>query len=385
MRRCDVVVVGQGIFGLAAHACLVARGVRVIALERASPGHDGGASHGDSRVTRRLNFESPAYTPLFDRSAELWRQLEREPGEIYLPTGVLECGPPGRPVIDGTLAAAAAAGIAPKVMTSAEIRTAFPAIALPANWIGVLQTDGGLIRADRAIARYLERLAAQGAAPELGRRAVAVEQADGGVEVVTDDGEILRAKAAIVATGPWIGDLVPELAPHLRLTRQVVGWFAPTRNRIFEPGQFPVFLFATDAGTVYGFPDFAGAGVKIACHEHGRLLGHAELARQDATAADLAPVRAAIAAILPDLAHAAGALRTCYTNTADLEFVVGRRPGRPNVVFASACSGHGFKFASAIGEILADLAMEQPPRFDLDAFALARLERDGFRSKRSQP
>ncbi|HXO24384.1 MAG TPA: FAD-dependent oxidoreductase, partial [Streptosporangiaceae bacterium] len=305
MRRCDVVVVGQGIFGLAAHACLASRGVHVIALERASPGHDGASSHGDSRVTRRANFENPAYTPLFDRSAELWRQLERAPGEIYLPTGVLECGPPGHALIAGTLAAAAAAGTAPNVMTPARVRAAFPAITLPADWIGVLQHDGGLIRADRAIARYLDRLAAQGAAPELGRLALAVEETQDGVEVIVEGGDILRAKAAIVATGPWIGDLVPELTPRLRLTRQVVGWFAPARRRLFAPDQFPVFLFATDAGAIYGFPDFAGAGVKIACHEHGRPLDHADLAMQDATAADLAPVRAAIAAILPDLADAA--------------------------------------------------------------------------------
>jgi sarcosine oxidase len=350
----------------------------VIALERASPGHDGASSHGDSRVTRRANFENPAYTPLFDRSAELWRELENAPGEIYLPTGVLECGPLGHPLIAGTLAAAAAAGIAPNVMAPAQVRAAFPAIALPADWIGVLQGDGGLIRADRAIARYLARLAAQGASPELGRRALAVEPAEHGVEVVVEGAETIRAKAVIVATGPWIGDLVPELAPHLRLTRQVMGWFAPTRRRLFEPGQFPVFLFATDAGTIYGFPDFAGAGVKIACHEHGRPLGRADLAVQDATATDLAGVRAAIAAILPDLPDAPGRVKTCiYTNTPDLEFVVDRRPGRPNIVFASGCSGHGFKFASAIGEVLADLAMGQPPRFDLDAFALARLARSG--------
>jgi sarcosine oxidase len=374
MRRCDVAVVGQGIFGLAAHASLAARGVDVIALERAAPGHDGGASHGDSRVTRRANFENPGYTPLFDRSVALWRELESEPGEIYLPTGVLECGPRGHPLIEGTLAAAAAAGLAPNVLTPAAVRAAFPAIVLPADWIGVLQKDGGLIRADHAIARYLARLAEHGAAPELGREVRAVEQTRDGVEVVTADGETIGARAAIVATGPWIGDLLPELAPHLRLSRQVMGWFQPARARSFEPDRFPVFLFATGAGTIYGFPDFAGAGVKIACHEHGAPLAHAALAAQDASATDIGPVRAAIAAILPDLAETPAAMKTCiYTNTADEEFVIGRRPGRPNIVFASACSGHGFKFASAIGEILADLAMNQTPRFDLEPFALARL------------
>ena len=114
--------------------------------------------------------------------------------------------------------------------------------------------------------------------------------------------------------------------------------------------------------------------MKIACHEHGAPLAHADLDARDGTPADMAPARAAVASILPDLAATAGRVKTCiYTNTPDLEFVIDRRPGRPNIVFASACSGHGFKFASAIGEILADLAMDRPPRFDLGGFALSRL------------
>jgi len=299
--------------------------------------------------------------------------LERAPGDIYLPTGVLECGPRDHALITSTLDAAAAAGIASNVLSPAEVAGRFPAIRLPDDWIGVLQNDGGVIRADRAIAAYLDLIRHRGARPELGRRVRAVEQVGDGVEAVTEDGETIRAGAAIIAAGPWTTDLVPELAPHLTLTRQAVGWFRPDRPDLFEPERFPVFLFATGAGVIYGFPDFAGAGVKIASHEPGRAVGRADLATQDATSDDMAPVRAALGSMLPGLGRTAAALRTClYANTPDLEFIVDRRPGRPNIVFASACSGHGFKFASAIGEILADLALGEAPRFDIGPFALSR-------------
>jgi sarcosine oxidase len=372
MRRCDVVVVGQGVVGLAAHASLLKRGLKVIGLDRASPGHDGGSSHGESRVTRRFNFEAPGYTPLFDRATALWRELETAPGEIYLRTGVLECGPRDHPLIAGSRASAAGAS---RELTPEAVRQAYPAIHLPTDWVGVLQDEGGLIRADRAIARYQALIGAHGSTIEVSRPVRSVAQSGDAVEALMADGEVIQAGAAVIAAGAWTGDLVPEVAPHLSLTRQLLGWFSPTAPALFAPARFPVFLFATPAGVIYGFPDLDGGGVKIASHEPGRPLGHAAGARQDGDVAEMAPVRAAVSALLSDLAWTPTRVKTCiYANTPDLEFIVDRRPGHPRIAFASACSGHGFKFASAIGEAAADLAIGETPRVDLTAFALSRFD-----------
>jgi sarcosine oxidase len=373
VRTADVVIIGQGVYGLAAHAALCSKGASVIALERATPGHEGGSSHGDSRVTRRNSFENPAYTPLFDRSVALLRELEAAPGEIYLPAPVLECGPPDSPLIVETQRAGVAAGAAPEVLTPSDVAARYPAIRLPEGWVGVLQHDGGVIRADRAIAGYLAMIRRLGGAIETGVAARSVSQVGEQVEVVTDGGETLRAGAAIVAAGPWIGALIPELAPHLTLTRQVVGWFRPAQPELFEPGRFPVFLFAAPEGLIYGFPDFAGHGVKIAAHDHGRALASADAASQDADPAEMAPVRAAVRALLPELGERAQAVKTCiYANTADGEFVIDRREGQPRVLYASACSGHGFKFAPALGELLAGLAMGADRWAELAPYRLAR-------------
>jgi sarcosine oxidase len=373
MRTCDVVIVGQGAHGSAARAFLRRAGARVIALEQATPGHAGGSSHGESRITRRSNFENPAYAPVIQRSMDLWFGIEREPGDIFVRAGLLEAGPQGCDYLSQTRAAATAGGVPIDEMTPADVDATFPAIRLPRDWAGVFQPDAGYLRADRAIARFQEASAGPGSELLAGVSARSVEQIGDGVEVVTTGGEAVQAGAAIIAAGPWAADLVPELAPYQTLTRQVLGWYAPADPGPFEAGRFPVFLFDTEGGMIFGFPQVAGFGVKMASHEHGRVLVHADQARQDASIAELSPMRAAAADMLAGLPQQASRVATCiYANTPDEEFIIDRRPGRPRIVFASACSGHGFKFATAIGEALADLALGTAPRLDLTPFRLAR-------------
>ena len=374
MRTVDHLIVGAGAMGCAAAASLARQGAEVLVLERVSPGHLGGSSHGESRAIRLSNFENPAYAPIIRRAVELWRELETQPHEIFLPTGVLECGPPRSELVESTLKAALAGGIAVEKLTAREVRARFPAVTIPPDWIGVFQCDGGLLRPDNAIRRFLETAKARGAGFET-TTVIRVEQRGEHVEVETADWTI-EAGSVIVTAGAWIADLVPELRPHLELTRQVLGWFEPVQPELVRPDALPVFLFDAPGAPVYGFPDFCGLGVKAASHDHGRVLGSGDDARQDAAPDDLADVRRVLADMLGPAAGRLTQCRTCiYTNTTDQEFVVDRRPGQPRIVFASACSGHGFKFATAIGEALARMALGQQPACDLEAF---RLDRPGL-------
>jgi sarcosine oxidase len=357
--------------GCAAAAALAARGARALILERVAPGHLGGSSHGESRVIRLSNFENPAYGPIIVRAAQLWEGLETEPGEVFLRTGVLECGPEDGALIRDTIAAAVAGGFRFDRLSPEDVHRRFPAVSLPEGWAGVFQGDGGLIRADNALRRLLDTAHAHGATLETAK-ALRVEQRGDHVEVLTDQG-VIEAKAAIVTAGGWIADLIPELTPHLQLTRQVLGWFEPVEPDLVTPDALPVFLFGEAEGMVYGFPDFLGLGVKAACHEHGRRLDSAADARQDATDDDLAQVMAVLRDRLKPAAGPVRSRKTCiYTNTPDTEFIIGRRPGHPQVVFASACSGHGFKFASAIGEGLAQMALGEATTCDFGAFTFDR-------------
>ena len=354
-RTCDFVVVGLGAMGCAALAQLAGRG-RVIGLERQGTGHLGGSSHGESRILRLSNFENPAYGPLVSRAVEYWETIERLPQEVFRRTGVLEAGPPGGPLMAGTRAAAAAGGFSSEVLTARAAAARWPALSLPDDWEVRLQDGGGYLRADAALARLREIALATGKTEILEVGAAEIREAQGGVTVFTDEGETIDAGVAVVTTGPWIADLIPALRGKLTLSRQVVGWFAAGRPETVAADALPVFCFDHADGFLYGFPDFMGVGVKAAFHDLGQTLARPEDVAL-ALPSEVERIRALLAKLTGPMATQPNGARTCiYTSARDQEFIVDRDPARTHVVFASACAGHGFKFAPAIGEILADLA-----------------------------
>jgi sarcosine oxidase len=349
-ETCDFVVIGLGVMGCAALADLSRHG-SVIGLEAAVPGHSGGSSHGESRIFRLSNFESPGYTSLAAEALASWRVMERYEGELYLRTGILEAGSAESPIIAGRLDDPAL-----ERLTLAEVRQRFPIFELPDDYRATYQHEAGILRADAAIARFLEIACERRPGAVRMTGAVAVKQVGAGVEVTTRSDDRIAAGAAIVTTGPWIAELVPELAGRVSVSLQTVGWFAPDPAAPAGPDRMPVFAIETggNVGMIYGFPDFAGLGIKAASHLPGPVWDPASPRPGDAAA--LAPVQAAMRSLLPAVASLRASTTCLYTNTQDEEFIVDRRPGAPAIVFASACSGHGFKFAPAIGTMLSDLA-----------------------------
>ncbi|HEX7758759.1 MAG TPA: N-methyl-L-tryptophan oxidase [Caulobacteraceae bacterium] len=371
----DVAVIGLGAMGSAALYHLARRGRRVVGIERAAPGHEGGSSHGESRIIRLAQFENPAYTPLVLRAYEHWNALQAEGGEtVLIATGMLEAGPPGSPIVEGSLEAARQNGLAHEMLTRGAARARFPAFDLPADWTVVYQPGAGIVRADVAVRLHMAGARAAGAQVHEQTTVAAVEPLGDGVRVRLADGVWVEAGAAIVTAGPWIGELVPELAPHLLMTRQPVGWFASARPEQTGPDAMPVFVIEDETDAIYGFPDFAGGGVKAASHRLGRALASASDARQDATAEDLVGVAAALARLIPGAAGPLKAVKTCiYTSTPDEEFIVDRHSRHPQIVICSACSGHGFKFASVFGQMLADMADGGDIPAEIAAFGMGRL------------
>jgi sarcosine oxidase len=184
---------------------------------------------------------------------------------------------------------------------------------------------------------------------------------------------IIEAGSVIVSAGAWAGELFPEIGAHLRLTRQVLAWFAPAQPALVSPARLPVFMLESERDFLYGFPDLAGTGVKAASHLPGRTLAAAGDARQDADAADAARIGEMLARYIPAAAGRVRNLKTCiYTHTPDEDFILDVHPLHPRIVLASPCSGHGFKFASVIGEILADLATVGSTSHDISRFRLDR-------------
>ena len=376
MRRCDIAVIGLGLMGSAALYALARRGADVLGFDPLIVGEARGSSHGSCRIWRRFNFENPAYTALSDQAFAGWRALEAASGQTLLtPCSLLEAGPPGSAIVRQSRAAAKAAGAVGGPTSGAEVNAAFPAFRLPDHWDAVVQESAGILLVESAL-----RALRDGLADRIIPRAARIEATPGGLRITTGEEDVLAGQA-IVSAGPWIGSLVPSLSPLLKVTRQTVGWFGPSQPHKVRPGGFPIFLLEAPRGTIYGFPDFEGRGVKAGQHDHGPRVS-ADDWDVAPTDAELAPVRATLDAFIPAAAGPIVEREVClYTNTlaADVrldggeEFIIDRLPADPRIIVASPCSGHGAKFATAIGDILASLALDPffqaDPAFRLDRFS----------------
>jgi len=372
MPAIDAVVVGLGAMGSAATYHLARRGRRVVGVERFRPGHESGSSHGATRIIRLGYYEHPSYVPLLRRAYALWRELEAAAGRPLLRiTGIAEIGRPDGRLVAGTLAAARTYDLPHAVLAAPEFMRRFPAFRIPADCVGVVQPDGGVLAAEPAIKAQLDFAQAAGAELRTGETVMAIEPHRGGVQVKTDRGTI-EAGSAIIAAGPWLSKVLPDLAAPLRVTRQVMAWFEPRDVGLFSPDRFPVFMIESARGIHYGFP-LDAIGVKFAKHHHADETVDPDACDRSVSAGDEALIRPALAECLPAANGRPVHAKIClYTMTPDGDFLLDRLPGAPQIVVASPCSGHGFKFAPVIGEILADLVTDGMTSHDISRFHLAR-------------
>jgi len=375
MTHFDVVVCGLGAMGSAAVQHVARRGKRVLGIERYAPGHDRGSSHGRTRIIRLGYFEHPSYVPLLRHAYRLWRELEQATErELLHVTGIAEIGPPNGTLVNGTLGCAQIHGLRHEVLSASELMRRFPAFNVPPDYVAIVQPDGGILAAEAAIAAQLALATAAGAEVRSGETVRAIEHRADDVRIITDRGSV-DAGAVIVAAGPWVASLLPALAPLLRVTREVMAWFNPTDARLFFPSRIPVFIIESRHGMHYGIPPHASIdeGIKLAKHHHRDETVDPNSYDRTVSADDEGLIRAAIEEHIPAANGRLIAAKTClYTMTPDGDFLIDRLPGASNIIVASPCSGHGFKFAPVIGEILADLATMGTTSHDIARFSLGR-------------
>ena len=375
-RSFDVAVIGLGAMGSAAADHLARRGRRVLGLDRFAPPHTLGSSHGETRIIREAYFEHPAYVPLVQRAYECWADLERDSGRtLWLKTGGLMLGPPEGTLVTGALASAHRHQLPHEVLDASAVRSRFPAFAPEPSWVGVWEPRAGALFPEACVAAQVERAARAGATLRTGEPALAWSASGDGVEVTTASGRYL-ADRLLLSAGAWTPDLIEGLDLPLEVLRQPAFWFEPQgRPGALEPGSFPVWICEDHPGRfLYGFPALEGR-LKVARHLEGERADPGGVRRETA-AAESDAVGAAAERVLPGAIGPLKAGTVClYTCTPDHHFIVDRHPAHPQVTLVSACSGHGFKFASAMGEVLADLLLDQRPRFDLSLFRLERFTR----------
>lgn len=367
MTRC--IVAGLGVMGSAVAAHLAQAGVGVHAFDRFHPPHTFGSSHGATRIIREAYFEHPVYVPMVQRAYELWHALEQTSGmPLYARTGGLMIGAPDSVLVQGSLRSAREHGLAHEVLDAPAMARRFPALQPEPHMIGVMEPRAGVLFAERSVEVLLDAARTAGAELRFDMPIVRWEADAHGVRAFAADGEH-RADWLIVTAGAWLRELVPSLAPLFRVERQALCWLDPLRDAsVFAPARCPIHLWQFDAGHFfYGFPDLA-EGIKLARHHHGATTSPGQVDRE-VSVAEIEDIRALARRFVP---AAAGPLRKAavclYTNTRDEHFWIDRHPAHERVLIVSPCSGHGFKFAPVIGEIVADLVLERRCRFDLALF-----------------
>ena len=369
----DAIIVGVGGMGSAAAWQLAKRGQKVLGLEQFDIPHASGSSHGINRIIRLAYYEDPSYVPLLKRAYELWRELETTCGEHVLHiTGSLDISEPNGAVFTGALESCRLHDLSHEVLTSADLSSRYPGLHFPAEYLALYQAEGGFLLSERCIVQHVEEAMKLGAEIHGREPVLDWDSSASGLSVRTSRG-IYRTEKLIFTAGAWMGVLLDELAPLLKPERQVLAWLQPLEPEKFTPAALPVFNVTVPEGRYYGFPVYGNPGFKVGRYHHLDETIDPNEPLRPPDSADESILRAFVQRYTPAANGPALALRTCmFTNSPDEHFIVDTLPDDDRIIVASPCSGHGYKFCSVIGEILADLAVDGSTRHNIDLFRLDR-------------
>jgi sarcosine oxidase len=373
-----ILVVGLGAMGSATALHLAQRGHRVLGFDRFTPPHSHGSSHGQTRIIRKSYWEDPRYVPLLLRAYELWRRLEADTGQSLLHiTGGLMIGRADGDLVAGSTASAKQFDLHHELLSAAQMRRLYPAFKMDEDWVALWERDAGYLHPEACVEQQLQQATLAGA--ELHFDEPVMEwnaRPGGGVSVRTPRGTY-NGDHLVITAGPWAPRILRELMLPLRVTRQVVYWFEPTGSiGLFRRERMPIYIREMEKGQpmLYGFP-LTGPdveGVKVGLHGSDDFCTPDTVDRTIGASEEWI-IRERVASALPLLGGRLLHAETClYTMTPDEHFVIDMHPEFPQVMVAAGFSGHGFKFASVLGEVLADLATGAKPAYDLELFSLRR-------------
>lgn len=382
MASYDLIVLGAGGVGSAALFHAAQRGARALGIDRFCPPHGHGSSHGQTRIIRQAYFEHRDYVPLLLRAYELWRQAEQLSGRSLLRiTGLLQVGESDGAVLSGVRSSAAQHGLTVEELSAAEAMTRWPGLRVPEHWSSLFEAAAGYLRVEDCVSTHLE-LAMRHGAEFMADEPVRSWRADGGGVCVETERRTLRAQRLIVTAGPWAAQLLVDIGVPLTVRRKPLFWFATRGPAYREDRGFPGFLFERPEGVFYGFPELVADGrasgqLKVAEHTGGRTVSDPALVDRRLDPGEQARVERFLTEHLPEVALERLDHQVClYTMSPDEHFLVDRVPNCPQTVFAAGLSGHGFKFASVLGEALVQLALDGRSPLPIGFLSLARFQRN---------
>lgn len=362
----DVIVLGVGSMGSSACYQLAKRGFKVLGLEQYDIPHELGSHAGQSRIIRKAYGEGSDYVPLLERAYQNWKSLESETGsQVYYKTGLAYFGASDDPFLKTVKGSSEKYKIPLNNLTPEECTRKYPQFRLPQNFQRLEEPDAGFITPERSILLYVQQAILNGAIIRTKEKVLEWKrETSGSVTVLTNKGTYKAGKLVITA-GPWAGKIIPSLSSTLTVTRQAVAWVKPKKWNEFTLGKFPCWILENKEHDFYGFPilpvgTFAGPlGLKLALHYPGADTTDPDTVNRNTKESDEKTLIEFLNQFIPDGYENTLVMKTClYTNSPDQNFIIDYLSGfDKDVVFATGFSGHGFKFVSVVGEILADLAM----------------------------
>jgi len=368
----DIMVAGLGANGSSALYHLAKTDQRIIGIDKFTPPHTHGSSHGESRIIRQAYYEDPIYVPLLKKAYKCWSELEQASNKkLFLRTGGLMLGPAHAEVVAGSKLSADSHHIPYEYLDAPGIRQRFPAFHATGDTVGILEKEAGILYPEACIETFLQQAAEKGAAIHYNESIQHIDPKPGGIRVNTTS-NTYSVKKLILSIGAWTSRLVPDLNLPLSVHRQTLHWFTnakTTHRESYTPDHMPIYSweYAPDK-MFYGFPDI-GTGIKIARHHGGYPIDPDNLEQKvtNEEIQEVADLARTYLGIDPVYQRSAVCM---YTNTPDGHFIIDHHPQHKNIVIASPCSGHGFKFSSLTGRLLSDMALDKDPGFDLSPFSI---------------
>ncbi|MCC6490124.1 MAG: N-methyl-L-tryptophan oxidase [Candidatus Hydrogenedentes bacterium] len=371
--RYDVIVLGLGAMGSAALYHLAKRGARVCGIERHGIAHEFGCSHGSCRMVRKAYFEHPDYIPLLERSYALWETLEEESGqELFVKCGLLLSGLPGSAMVRGLEACYGTHHLPHRRMDSGAAAAEYPQFRFPQGHTVYHDPDGGYVLAEASVEQFISLAQMNGADLLIHEDAMAWQSNGQGVSVTTNQ-RTVSADKLVLTVGPWAASSFAELGVPLSILRKVQLWYDSPGMGAYRDPSFPCFYFDTENGGFYGFPAVSQLGVKVAEHTGGDPVDDPDHLNRGLDPEDETKVLQFLGEVFPALEPRRTHFSVCmYSMTPDHHFLLGKHPRHENTIIAGGFSGHGFKFAPVIGEVLADLSIDGTTMHPIEFLGLDR-------------
>ncbi|MCH8018637.1 N-methyl-L-tryptophan oxidase [candidate division KSB1 bacterium] len=375
-EKYDIVILGVGGMGSATLYTLAKRGLKVCGIEQFDLAHDRGSSHGETRLIRKAYFEHPDYIPLLNRAYDLWYEVEKEAGvQLFVKNGLVVAGKPNSEVIKGLDLCYEKHDLPHEKITVNEARKRFPQFHLPENFVVYYDPIAGFLHVEKSVEQFADLARGYGATLHTNEKVLNWQPKQNHISIKTDCREIVADKLIITA-GAWANQEMLSLGIDFDIWRKVLFWYDSPEISNYKLGNFPSFYVELDFGGFYGFPAINPLGLKIGEHEIPGLTAQPDKLTRTLQPDDEPVVLRFFEKVFPGFQPTRTNFTVCmYTITPDFNFILDRHPENENVIIGAGFSGHGFKFAPVIGEILADLAIDGSTSHPIDFLRLTRFKK----------